>query len=117
MTVLKCLKLDDNHDLALESNRIVFLTDHAALKQQVLITLKTQMGEWLFNTDFGVDYHGKFFVKNPDFGHLAAHLRASAKSVDGIESVGALEMALDHQTRHLTVNIELAPIGALQIEV
>lgn len=113
--MIKCLKLDSNHDLALEANRLVFLTDLDALRQIVLITFQTQAGEWLLDTGFGVLYHGRILVKNPDFGLIGAHLRTIAIGIDGIEAVKALELEHDEETRHLTVAMELSPIGALKV--
>lgn len=114
---LKCLKLDSNHDLALEGGRLVFLTDIDALRQIVLVTFQTQAGEWMLDTDFGVLYMGRIFVKNPDFGLIGAHLRTVALGIDGITAVRALEFDHNEETRHLTVNTDLEPIGPLKVEL
>jgi hypothetical protein len=112
---IKCLKLDDNHDLALEGGRLVFLTGLDALRQIVKVTFLAHAGEWMLDTGFGVQYRGRILVKNPDFGLITAHLRTVAIGIDGVDAVKTLQLQHDPETRELTVNMELDPIGALKV--
>lgn len=51
--------------LQLVDNDLVLITDYAeSVGQRLFIRLKTQIGKWFINTNYGVDYFGSIFGKN-----------------------------------------------------
>ncbi len=61
---MKDLLLDKDGDLYLTSNGDVSLTD--SVRQAILIRLRWFLGEWIFNTSFGMPYYSQILIKNPN---------------------------------------------------
>lgn len=61
---MKDLLLDKDGDLYLTPNGDVSLTD--SVRQAILIRLRWFLGEWKFNTSFGLPYFSQIFMKNPN---------------------------------------------------
>lgn len=73
------------------------------LAQAIGIALRFIRGEWFLNTETGVPYFERFFVKNPNLEHLRAILRETILSVPAVKRIEKLELALETTTRRLTV--------------
>lgn len=48
--------LDDNGDVLIENNEISIITGDSLLQQKVMSVLRTNLGEWFFDLDEGVDF-------------------------------------------------------------
>ena len=60
---MKDLLLDKDGDLYLTPNGDISLTD--SVRQAILIRLRWFLGEWIFNTSFGMPYYSQILIKNP----------------------------------------------------
>ena len=112
------LKLDETtHDLTFENNDLARIgaTDDEQDKleevaQSVKIAFKTQLGEWMMDTEAGFPYLQQAFVDNPDMGALQAWVRAVATSVEGVDRVDKVELSIDRTTRKLSGYAEVRTI-------
>ncbi len=64
---------------------------------------RTQKGGWFLDTDFGVDYKGLVFVRNPDTAvAIPAELRRVALGVDNVDRVDNIVLTNNPITRKMT---------------
>jgi hypothetical protein len=110
------------NDLELENGDLRLVADEqgapAETEQRVLVTFRTDQGEWTYNTNFGVGYRLYVLSKNPDLAQVEAHLIDKATGIETIERVNRMDVSLDHPTRHATVIGELETVfGLAQVEV
>lgn len=109
------------HDLVLENGDLKMVKntegDSAETRQRVKVTLLTQKGEWLFDTEDGVDWVGEVLVHSPNLDLIAARLRAVTGDVEGVKDVGEISLDLDPTTRELTIQIDLGADGVVDLAV
>jgi hypothetical protein len=86
------LKLDDDHDLAIENNAVVLVSGAQEVRQRLIERLLTFQGEWFLDTTIGVPYYQDILKKAVD----AAVIEAIFKT-EIIETPGILEL-LDFDT-------------------
>jgi len=101
--------LDSTGDLAVESNRLVLLTDPTAETAQRLTSkFRFVYGEWFLNTQAGLDYFGRILVK--PFNPVAVRVlfRQVLEQDENVASVVSLVLDFDAQTRALSLSFEAA---------
>jgi hypothetical protein len=119
------LKLDANHDIYLEGDDLALVgaTDDpmdkiAEVAQAVLVTLKTQLGEYAWDTEAGFPYLEMAFAKNPDLDTLAAAFRAVVSAVDGVNQVLTVDLSVNKITRELNGTVEFdTPYGITKVPI
>lgn len=97
------IRLDSNWDLYIDKYDIQ-QTD--SLAQQINIRLKWFFEEWVFRLEFGVDYFGKIFVKNPNNQKIISMLTDVIMSVEGVTDVPSIDIELNRKTREATIRYE-----------
>ena len=97
------IRLDSNWDLYIDKYDIQ-QTD--SLAQQINIRLKWFFEEWVFRPEFGVDYFGKIFVKNPNNQKIISMLTDVIMSVEGVTDVPSIDIELDRKSREATIRYE-----------
>jgi len=97
------LMLDSDGDLLIEEHDIQ-ATDSIA--QRIKIRLKWFLGESVFYPDFGVDYFGKMFIKNPDETEILMMFSRIISKVDGVSRVGNMDIEVDSESRRALVSYE-----------
>lgn len=98
------LRLDSNGDLYFEDYDI---SPTDSLAQRIYIHLKWFLGESVFYPDFGVDYFGKMFVKNPDETDILMMFSQELGKIDGVKRVGDMDIEIDNEHRRAIVKYEV----------
>lgn len=98
------------HDLVFVDGELQLISGPSEVGQRIKITLLAQLGEWLFDTLFGVPYLQEIFVKDPDLGAIEARLRGIIFSIEGVESIDSFELIYDPVARTATVNGQVSTI-------
>lgn len=87
-------------DIALSAFDIL-ATD--SIEQAIIIKLRWFLGEWVYQTEFGVDWFGKVLVKNPNGLLIRRIIEDTIMSVDGVNSVENLTLSLEKESRVLHI--------------
>lgn len=74
-------------DLTLVDGDLVLVSGAAAVRQRVLIRLRTQLGEWALDTRLGLDYLGEIFGPQPDVGLIRSRVLALVAGTPGVLQV------------------------------
>ncbi len=93
-------------DLLTVDNDLLLIDNAERIAQQICITLKFWLSEWFLNKNDGVPYLERIMIKNPNMSHIRQILREKIMSVDGVDSVSALNLSLDKENRTLSVTYE-----------
>lgn len=80
------------------------VTGAKEVAQRVAVALKTHKGEWLFDTDLGLDYRGVIMVRNPDIPQITGLIRALINSVEDVTGIKQLRLDYDGSARKLGVS-------------
>lgn len=109
------LKLDPRtHDLFLNRHAdMQWIDGSERIAQQIEVSLKTILGEWFLNTDFGVPYFENILVKNPIRSSIESILRAKIKDVPGVRNVTRMEVDIDRKARLLRVDFDADTVEGL----
>lgn len=91
-------------DARLLDGDIEVITDEIeVIRLEVQQAWRTQKGEWFLDTDFGVDWLGIFFVKNPDLVVAGpTEIRRVGLLVEGVDRVDGIVLTLNPLTRKIT---------------
>lgn len=57
------LELDDDGNVVLSDGDLSFVTDDAEIAQSVRLRLRTWLGEWFLDKDYGVNWLGRIFKR------------------------------------------------------
>lgn len=68
-------------DVVIKNGDIQMVTNDERLKQKVLYTLKTNLGEWEYDKEEGIDFSA-FLRKSPDDEEIRDNIRAGLLQVD-----------------------------------
>jgi hypothetical protein len=88
-------------DLELVNGDLVFVRGLDAVRQRVLIRLRTQRGEWAYDTTSGLDYLGEVLRKDADLALIRARILALVGSTPGVLQVRFIDVTVDNATRTL----------------
>lgn len=110
------LKLDANHDLALENLDLVLVDQAEQVRQQLLIKLKLWVGEWFLDTEFGTPYLQQILGKQLTLSGAVAAMRASIMEVEGVQSLTEFNYNFDRAARTLRVQfVANTPFGLVEV--
>nr|DAT37183.1 MAG TPA: baseplate wedge protein [Caudoviricetes sp.] len=113
---MKDLLLDKDGDLYLTQNGDVSLTD--SVRQAILIRLRWFLGEWIFNTSFGMPYYSQILIKNPNTAVIEQLFRQQILSVAEVIKIESLSVQINRRLRICTVHFKaLTTQGAIEEEV
>ena len=113
---MKDLLLDKDGDLVVTQNGDVSLTD--SVRQAILIRLRWFLGEWKFNTSFGLPYFSQVFIKNPSTATIEQLFRQQILSVAEVISIESLSVQMNRRLRICTVQFRVQTTqGAIEEEV
>jgi hypothetical protein len=96
-------KLTGNGDLAVENGDFVFVTGIEAVKQDCAMTLRTWLGESVFNRNAGVPWIQIIFERGTPVHAVQFILENVLLGVDGVTDVIELFVQLDRVTRAATI--------------
>ena len=95
------LQLNTDGDLRIVDYDVQ-VTDSVA--QAINIRLRWFYNEWIFGPDYGVDYFGRIFVKNPNEDKIIGMIQRIILTVDEVRQVRDITVALNNATRHATIS-------------
>lgn len=98
------LDILNTNDIRLVNGDLVFIRGLDAVRQRVLIRLRTQRGEWAYDNTLGLDYLGEVFRKNPDLGLIRARVLALIATTPGVLQVKFISVTVDPATRTLRMS-------------
>lgn len=101
---MKTIKLNVDGDLDLTNSQMTFITGAEAVKQKLLIGLRTFLGEWFLDTRVGLPWYERILVKSPNQADIAVIFKRAILSCDGVASVKNLVVSMDNKTRKLSVS-------------
>ena len=82
----------------------------ADLSEEVAQRLDTKfkffLGEWFLDQSLGVPYYRDVFVRNPDMAVIRSIFQQLITDDAGVESLVSLDLALDGETRALSVTFQ-----------
>lgn len=98
-------------DIYLQNGSYVVIGDTPeTFAEAVAQTIRNRLlfikGEWFLDTTEGVPYFDDIWVVNPDLSLIRAIFKKVIRETDGVADVIDLDLALDRETRELTVNFE-----------
>lgn len=103
------LALDfDSWDAALIGNDLKLIDYAERVAQQVQITLRFWLAEWFLDETKGVPYFEYILIKNPNMAHIRQIFTEAVLSVEGVNSVTAMELYVDPQQRVLVATYSAA---------
>ena len=112
---MKDLLLDKDGDLYLTPNGDISLTD--SVRQAILIRLRWFLGEWIFNTSFGMPYYSQILVKNPSTAVIEQLFRQQILSVSEVIRIESLSVQIDKRLRKCHVKFKAQTTqGAIEEE-
>ena len=76
-----------------------------SIEQAILIKLRWFFGEWIYNTELGVQWFEKVLVKNPNKLLIRRMIEDAVLSVDGVKSVSNVTLSLNNATRKATIGL------------
>ena len=89
------LKIDTtSKDLAIESNKFVWLDGIESIRQHLQVRLRAAQGEWFLDTSIGVPYFQDILKKNPDFVTVTEAFRTTILDTPGV--IQLLEFDYDY---------------------
>lgn len=113
---MKDILLDQNGDLYLTSNGDISLTD--SVRQAIFIRLRWFLGEWQFNTSFGMPYFSQIFIKNPNTAAIEQLFRQQILSVAEVIRIESLSVQMNRRLRKCSVRFRAQTTqGAIEEEM
>ena len=99
---MKDFKLDLGGDIVLEKGKSPFVSDKDLTVQKVRQTLKTNLGEWKYDEEEGIDLRS-IFVKNPNEELIEDIIMTGLLQVDETFRMTAFE-CVNSGNRHLKIS-------------
>lgn len=78
-----------------------------SVEQAILIKLRWFFGEWIYNTELGVQWFEKVLVKNPNKLLIRRMIEDAVLSVDGVKSVSNVTLSVNNTTRKATIGFNV----------
>lgn len=98
--------LSKNNDWELVNGDVVLTSGASLIRQRWLQRIRTHKGEWLLDTDFGIDYQNDIYTK-PNMVKIAAIFRKWTVETPGVLSVSSVEADwVDKSARTIKVTVE-----------
>lgn len=99
----------DTGDLVLAKGDVVLAEGEDGVGQRIRDRLRTFVGEWFLDTEFGLSYREQIVVKNPALPVVSAILKAEILRAAGEgAAITAFDLSLDSAERKLTGSFTVA---------
>lgn len=103
-------RLDDAHDMTFGQGIANMAQDAESVAQRVKTRLLLLLNEWFLDTDAGVPYLQDVAVKPANLPLAEAVIKQTILDTDGVQEVRSFSMALDPNTRRLTIQAKVTTI-------
>ena len=90
-------------DLRIVNGDIVMIEGLDEVRQRVLFRMRTQLGEWDFDTTLGLDYFGEILKNDPDLALIQTRILTLVATTPGVLQVRDLDVSLDAPSRTMRV--------------
>lgn len=107
---MKDFLLDEKGDIVISKNDISVVEAQKEIAQQISQILKSNNGEWVFNENYGINFHN-LLVKTIDDEIIIDEINKGLAQCSGDVSLDTIDIKVDRQTRKLSVSFH-AHIGA-----
>lgn len=97
--------LDEKGDVLIENNEISIVTGDSLLKQKVWSALRTNLGEWFFDLDEGVDF-GNLLGKNTNAELVRYEVARALTQVDSTFVITEYAYEVDKVSRSAKVTFK-----------
>ena len=77
------------------------------IAQKIKVALKTFLGEWFLNKNYGVPYFEEILKANPKASAIEAIFRSTITGVEGVSRVSSLRLEFVREQRLLNVSFEV----------
>jgi len=104
------LKLDTNHDLAIENGDLVLVDGVDAIAQDLDVRLQTFQGECFLDTRIGVPYFQSILGQKPRLTAIKGIFRDSVLSTSGVQSISDFTLDYDGSTRELSLSMQVQSV-------
>ena len=118
---IRDLLMTDADDLAIVNGDFAVVggdTDDAnlsAVRQAIMIRVRTFLGEWFLDEAIGVDWIGRILVKNPDKVVVRELIRAAIAEVPDVVEVIAADPVIDIATRHGSITYTVRTVYSSEL--
>lgn len=93
--------LDSKGDVVIENNAVPLISDYELIAQTVKQVMMTNLGEWEYNKEEGID-RDIIFTRNPDMQAVEDCIRSALYQVDESLELASFESELDaHRVLHI----------------
>lgn len=104
---MKDIMLDDDGDIVVEGGDLAYVTGDELIAQKIKTVLGTKVGEWLYDTDEGLDFDA-FFDKDTTRGRMQDAIQKALMSINE----GYTLEAFDYTTEERVLYVRVA-VGAM----
>jgi hypothetical protein len=86
------------------------VSDVEQVAQNITIRLKLIYGEWFLNTQLGVPWFDKVFVKNPDLSAIDIIIKSVIAETPEVTGIVQYASQINRATRHLVISFQATTI-------
>lgn len=96
--------LDDNSDIVIIKNTVVWLDIVEEIKQKVVARLRAIQGDWFLDLTTGIPYYTEALKKGADLRVLSSIFKNIILSTSGVDELQKFTMDFNGRTRVLSIN-------------
>lgn len=111
---MKGFKIDDGGDVVIEKGKIAMVDDTDLIAQTVRQILKTNIGEWEFDTAEGIDF-SRILTKNPNYDLIRDTIQLGLRQVD--ETFVITQIDFRQQDRRLFIDFKATTSDGTEISI
>ena len=112
---MKDFLLDENGDIVISKGDVGIVEAQKEIAQQISQVLKSNNGEWIFNENYGINFHN-LLVKTIDNEIIIDEINKGLAQCSGEVVLDTIDIKVDRQARKLLVSF-YAHIGSEVITV
>ena len=114
------LKMDDNDDVAIENNRLVWTENDSdeEIRQRLIQNLKFFLAEWFLDKNEGLPYFQAIFVKGTPADIVEGAFKDRIIGTNGVNDLQRFEpLDLNSATRELKVDFDVRTINGNNLTI
>ena len=111
------LKLNTDHDIAIEEGDLVLVAGPDESAQSILIRLYAYFGEWFLDTSLGTPHYEKILGKPFRLDNQAAVYRRRVLQTEGVVSIGNVSFSRTNRVLSFNANAILEDGSTVPINI
>ncbi|WVH05520.1 hypothetical protein KKJFFJLC_00057 [Vibrio phage vB_VpaS_PGB] len=104
------LAQSSKRDFVVVAGRIQTVSDIEAAQTVIDNVVRSQLGEYRYNTTKGVDYEGNVFSSNPNLQLFEAQVRRNVLLLSFVEQIKSFEYNINSETKELEYSMDVSTI-------